>query len=466
MELQQLAFQLFPELLLTIFLVVVLGLELLGGLRNRHVAFGLAALLVLSDCFFVWQAPLTGYFFYQTLTRDLLAIGFQYIFAASALLTLWLAWADEELFQQKLSEELNAAGKKDEGYGEFIFVLLATLLALQLLAMAEQLILIFIALEMVAIGSYILVHFRFRPSAAEASFKYLLFGMTSSGIMLYGMSWWYGLSGGELTLQALAALPYSTMGLIAILLVFAGLLFKLSAVPFHFWTPDVYEGSAASVAAFLAVATKAGGLVVLWRIYALYVATWPFLEASIAVIAIFCFILGNSVALWQENNKRLLAYSSIAQTGFLLIAIIAGKTDVLLFYLWVYLLLSFGAFGLIQGAKAETIRDFSGHGRRLPVFGVTLFILMIGLTGLPPTAGFTAKFWLFAALWKQYDDHFIVLLLLVVAALSAVVSLFYYLKMPYFAFFRHTARPLRISSGILLPATGIAVLIIALLFGY
>ncbi|MEM6299550.1 MAG: proton-conducting transporter membrane subunit, partial [Bacteroidota bacterium] len=275
-----------------------------------------------------------------------------------------------------------------------------------------------------------------------------------------------GLSEGELTLQALAAMPYSTMGLIAILLVFAGLLFKLSAVPFHFWTPDVYEGSAPSVAAFLSVATKAGGLVVLWRIYALYAETWVFLEITVAVVAIFCFILGNSVALWQENNKRLLAYSSIAQTGFLLIGIITGKADVLLFYLWVYLLLSFGAFGLVQGAKAETIQDFSGLGRKIPLFGLALFILMIGLTGLPPTAGFTAKFWLFAALWESYDENFILLILLVVAALSAVVSLFYYLKMPYFAFFRHAESPIRVSREILLPALGIALLVVGLLFGY
>lgn len=428
-----------PELLFTAGIILLLLLEFLGVLRRRSLAFGIAAALILSYPVLLYGTALSEErVFHDSLQRDSRALMFQLIFSVSTLLTLIMAYADPYLFRQRVSDELAPTADKGKGYGEFLFVLLSTLLALQVLGMAQQLILIFVALEMIAIGSYVLVHFRFRAAAAEASLKYLLFGMLSSGLMLYGISWLYGLSG-ELTIQGLSTLNYSPMAFLALVLFAAGLFFKLSAPPFHFWAPDVYEGSPTSVAAFLSVATKAAGLIILMRLYTLFSA-WPFFQEFLIGIALLALIIGNTVALWQQGSKRMLAYSAVSHTGFLLIGVLAARTEVVLFYLWVYLLLNYGAFALVQvietATRSEKLQAFSGYGRRKPALGVALVILMLGLTGLPPTAGLTVKFWLFAALWDQYGGDPLWLTLLIVGVLSSVVGLFYYLKMPYYAFFR------------------------------
>lgn len=431
---------LIPELTLTLGLLLLLLLELFGLLKSRSITFGIA-LGVLAAHFLaleLWAAPGEP-LLYQSLQRDVLSIDFQRIFIVGTAITLLMSWLEPSLFRQRLSQELQSPQQQpDKGYGEFLFTLLASLLALQLLSMSQQLLLTFIALEMLALGSYILVHFRFAPETAEASFKYLLFGLLSSGLMLYGMSWLYGLSG-ALTYEVLSTLPYSRMGFIALILVLSGLFFKLSAPPFHFWAPDVYQASSVPVAAFLSVVTKSAGLLVLLRFYELF-AAWPFLQHWLIGAALIALLLGNTVALWQTSSKRLLAYSSVSHTGFLLMGVVASQPEVLVFYVWIYLFLNFGAFLLVQVIEKETGTDqltaFSGWGRRFPLFGTLLIVFMLGLTGLPPTAGLTAKFWLFAALWGQYQGDPFLLALLIVGVLSSVVGLFYYLKMPFYAFFR------------------------------
>ncbi|MGF1534763.1 MAG: NADH-quinone oxidoreductase subunit N [Bernardetiaceae bacterium] len=416
---------LLPELFLTGWLVLLLLLEVFGSFKRRRMAFGVALLGVSAYGLLLFY-PDMGKAFGGVLERDTLALGFQQVFVVSTLLTLVLAWADEGLFVGEL------------GFGEFVFVLSATLLALGILAMARELILVFVALEMVAIGGYVLVHFRFRDQAAEASLKYLLFGMVSSALMLYGFSWLYGLSG-SLLFNDLAGIQYSRMAFLAVVLVQVGLLFKLSAPPFHFWAPDVYEGSAASVAGFLSVGSKAGGLLVFVRFYALY-DSWEPLLYWVAILSGLALVVGNTAALWQTGSKRLMAYSSVSHTGFLLMAVLAENEGMLLFYLWVFLLLNFGVFALIQhiecGQGTDQLSAFSGWGRMYPLLGVGLVILMLGLAGLPPTAGLTAKFWLFAVFYERFADDPPMIVLLLVGVLSSVVGLFYYLKMPFYAFLR------------------------------
>jgi len=276
--------------------------------------------------------------------------------------------------------------------------------------------------------------------------KYILYGALSSGVMLYGISLLYGLTGATDLLGIRIALSGSSEAnapllLISGIMILVGFGYKISAVPFHFWTPDVYEGAPITVTAFLSVASKAAGFAMMIRFFVsttssqLGADTAAVLQSFewaklVAIISVLTMTLGNIVAIWQNNLKRLLAYSRIAHAGYMLMAVVVfsqnGMTAVLVYFV-VYLFMNLGAFYLVMliaGATgSEDIDSYKGLGHRAPLVGVAMVIFLISLTGLPPTAGFIGKLYVFAAL---LDAQWI--WLAVVGALNSVISLYYYIR--------------------------------------
>lgn len=332
-------------------------------------------------------------------------------------------------------------------------ILLATHLGLNLMAIATNWLMVFVSIEMVSLGSYLMVGYLAKEKLqAEAAMKYVLFGAACSAVMLYGLSFLYGFTGdlGFTTGVHIAGLTEAPplLVILALLLVFTGIGFKLSFVPFHFWTPDVYQGAPTPVTAFLSTAPKIAGIALLTRI--LY--AWP--TDSFAYQSLHLFILGSAVstmlvgnlaALRQRNVKRMMAYSSIGHTGFLLMAVLAYSTGdhaVLLFYLAVYTLMNLAVFLLADYIESRTgaahVDEYRGLGKTLPAAFVGFVILLVSLTGLPPTAGFVAKLLVFSTVFGQWQltGNIGLLILLIVGALTTVISLFYYFSIPLHAFLR------------------------------
>lgn len=334
---------------------------------------------------------------------------------------------------------------------EYYALLLSIALGCHLLLMSSNFIMIFLSFELISISSYVLVGYAFNKPGSEGSLKYFLFGAISSAVMLYGFSILYGITGTvdfsspeffhALTDQS------SPMVLIAGIMGAAGFLFKIAAAPMHPWAPDVYEAAPIRVIAFLSVAPKLAGIGILTKfLIAMHLSgqseyDW---QIIIAVIAIITITFGNFSALWQENPKRMMAYSSIAHSGFLLVGIAAFLPQgihFMLFYATVYLLMNFAVFiylSYFENQGIFSITHFAGRGKQFIWASVGLTIGLVALTGLPPTAGFTAKLFIFTALWEAYaiTHKTLLIWLLVFGLLNTVVSLFYYLKMPYFAFIK------------------------------
>ena len=335
----------------------------------------------------------------------------------------------------------------EKGWGDYFSILTAVLLGLNLMAMAGNLLMVFLSIEMVSICSYILVGYTTRDRLpAESAMKYVLFGAVCSAVMLYGISLLYGLTG---TLQLNAdfagrlASADSLVVSMAIFTTLAGFGFKLSMFPLHFWVPDVYEGSTNSVLAFLSTLPKAAGAGILIQfMHATYGFDW---ETWLAVISIITMTIGNFQALWQDNLKRMLAYSSIGHSGFLLMGLAAfsqtGEKAVF-YYLAIYTLANIGAFviiGLLAGIlHSENVTAYKGLGFKMPVVSVCFVILLMSLIGIPPVGGFVAKFLVFSAAYEAYaaNGNILFVLALIAGAVNTVVALFYYLKIPLYLFLR------------------------------
>lgn len=381
------------------------------------------------------------------------AAWFKVLLAIPGLLTVFVS------MQSRRLRELS------RGLGEYYLMVLAMMIGMYFLVMAQHLVLLVLALEMISLPSYVLTaYMRLQQKSAEASMKYVIYGSFSSGVLLYGLSWLYGMTGSLDPMApefaaGLAAAPLWSVSFVLVL-VLAGISFKIGAMPFHFWVPDVYEGSPYSVAAFFAVAPKAAGFAVLMRLLAALPleavpALGDVLALALAVMAIGSMVVGNLSALRQTNFRRMMAYSSIAQAGYLLAGVavlsVAGDTAVV-FYLTVYTFATYGAF-LISGWMAEQlgseeIDGLRGLAHKLPVLAVVLSLLMVALTGLPPTAGFIAKLQLFfAAVGALGGVRDVVLVALMVAILlNTVVSLFYYLRPAAVMVFKNPV--LKISPGL------------------
>lgn len=326
--------------------------------------------------------------------------------------------------------------------GEYYTLLLFSVAGMMLMAQAADLIIVFLALEMLSIPLYVLAAFA-RPNtdSEEAGLKYFLLGAFSGGFVVYGIVLVFGATAST-SLSAIvqsAASGTSNVLLLTIgaALILVGLGFKVAAVPFHMWTPDVYQGAPSSVTAFMAAGAKIAGFAALLRVFAL---AFPSLASNIApiiaVLSALTMIVGNVVAIAQTNIKRLLAYSSIAHAGYILMAFVPyGQSNVVstsvaagLFYLVSYALTNFGTWAVVialekSEGKGLEISDYAGLGRKYPALAAAMTVFMLSLTGIPPTLGFVGKFYLFsAAISGQYY------LLAIIGVVTSLISAYYYLR--------------------------------------
>jgi len=332
--------------------------------------------------------------------------------------------------------------------GEYYALLLFAGVGMLFMVSGNNLISIYVALELMALASYILAgYFKGEVKSTEAALKYFVLGAFSSGVLLYGLSLVYGLErvmGLPELAKILASAERSNLLMLGILLILAGLLFKIAAVPFHVWTPDVYEGSPTPVTAFFSVGPKIAAYGILARIF--YVA-FPKFHADwgliVAVVSAATMVLGNVAALLQTNVKRMLAYSSIANAGYALLGVLGFRTEWglwgILIYLLAYTFMNFGAFTLVillesKGYAGESISDFSGLAKRNMPAAIAMLLFLLSLAGIPPTAGFIGKYYLFAAAMKAGYAW-----LAVLAVAMSAVSLFYYFRIAAAMFFSEAA---------------------------
>ncbi|HEX9824187.1 MAG TPA: NADH-quinone oxidoreductase subunit N [Actinomycetota bacterium] len=342
--------------------------------------------------------------------------------------------------------------------GEYYFLLLSSVLGMLTIASSRDLLMLFISLELVSAPAFLIAGFRKRdPRSNEGALKFFLIGILSAAVMLYGMSLIYGVTG-TLALTKIAARlggADPALAIAGILFVVAGFGFKVSAVPFHFWAPDTYEGSPIPVAAFLSVASKAAGFAGLLQI--MFVGFAPLADRwtpMIGLLAILTMSIGNLIALQQRQVVRLLAYSSIAQAGYMLapIALVSAATSAgavatneqafaaAVLYILIYGVMNLGAFSVVIALSREApgtlVSDFAGLGRRNPTMAIAMMIFLLSLAGLPPLAGFWAKFFVVGATIEADKAY-----LGVAIFVNAVVSLFYYVMVGAQMFLRDAAEP-------------------------
>ncbi len=323
--------------------------------------------------------------------------------------------------------------------GEYYILLISATIGFSLMAASTDLIMVYVALETASISSYILAGFLTKnQKSSEAGMKYFVYGAFATGVMLYGMSLVYGLTG-ETNYYAIAnalesGIEAQAVLLVAAVAIVAGFGFKISVVPFHFWTPDVYEGAPTPFTAFVSTASKAAGFAIIIRLFTAGVLGVPSPTngwwAMLVAVAIVTMTLGNFVAIFQQNIKRLLAYSSIAQAGYALIGLITLSPEgssATMYYLLMYVFTNIAVFGgvvLVSNVTgSEKLEDFNGLSRRSPYLALVMMLALLSLGGIPPTAGFIGKFFLFkaavdAGLWW----------LALIGILNAFVALYYYLS--------------------------------------
>ena len=340
---------------------------------------------------------------------------------------------------------------KEYRKGEYFALLGIVTFGLFLMVSTIDLIMLYISIEIVSIMSFVLAgYLKQNTRSNEAALKYVVYGAFSSGVMLFGLSYIYGLTGSTnyfLIAKEISQLEQSAnpVLLISVIMVLAGLGYKVSAVPFHFWTPDVYEGSPTTITAFLSVAPKAGAFALMIRFfnqvfadggamtgldnYSVTLIPWANILSLLAVVTM---TLGNVVAIQQNNIKRMLAYSSIAHAGYMMLALPAMSGDsiqAIMLYIVMYLFMNLGAFFVVITIKnntgGETFDDYRGLGWEMPLIGVAMTIFMVSLTGLPPSAGFVGKFYIFASLIKAGEEFY---WLVIAGGINSVISLYYYFR--------------------------------------
>ena len=429
-----------PELVLVVFAILVILLDL--GIRQKAMLakVSLAGLVIAGGASLAMWGGSYPTLFNNMLAVDNFALFFKLLFLGIAFLVI-LASADY-------------VAKFDRFQGEYYALILLSTLGMMLMAATTDLISIYIALELTSISLYVLVGFLKDRKSTEASLKYLLLGAVASAVLLYGMALIFGVTGqtqlGEIAqvIQAMspAALVASPALLLGIVLLIAGFGFKIAAVPFQMWVPDVYEGAPTSITAYLSVGSKAAGFAIILRVFisafvtdgGINVANWGMIFAGLAVISM---IIGNVAAIPQTNIKRMLGYSSIAQAGYLMVGLAAirvlpswssvfvdqsGQGSVM-FFLASYVLTNLGAFTAIiiisSKINSDEIADYAGMFKRAPVLALALTLCLISLIGMPPAAGFMAKFYIFGAAAKSD-----LLWLVVIAVLNSVISAYYYLR--------------------------------------
>ncbi len=360
--------------------------------------------------------------------------------------------------------------------GEYYSLMLFSTLGMMIMASAGNLIVLYLGLELMALSTYILTGFlRYEIRSNEAALKYFLLGAFASAFLLYGISLTYGLTGttdlkGIATYLINNRIETNPALVFSMLLLIVAMSFKIAAVPFHMWAPDVYEGAPTPITAFMSVGPKAAGFAILGRVFTMafgiYSVEWT---TVIIPIAILTMAVGNILAISQTNIKRMLAYSSIAHAGYALIGIIAGGENgisSMMNYLFIYAFMNIGAFAIVtilksEGFAGEDLSDYEGLAKTHPLASALMLIFMFSLTGIPPTAGFIGKFYLFmSAINAEYTW------LAIVAVIFSAISAFFYLRVVMYMYMREpkgevtlsTSMPLSIAIAI----TSLAVLIIGI----
>lgn len=423
-----------PELALTAGILVVTLADAFLSVRARATVCRWATILTLAAALVLsaGQRGWSGEIFSGMLVVDPTAVFFKVLLVGASLLVL-------------LSFRLHAAREMAGlGLGEFHTLLLCVTLSMLLLAGSNDLAMLYLSLEMVSVTSYVMVaYLKGDRLSNEASLKYILFGAVSTGAMLYGLSLLYGMVGSTglpavRGYLAAGATGNVMMVYIVALLVVAGLGFKTAAVPFHFWCPDVYQGAATPVTAFLSVAPKAAGFAIMLRVFSPELmppggwaggVDWAML---LALLSVLTMTVGNVAALTQTNMKRLLAYSSIAHAGYVLMGVVAfSATGVrsILVYLLAYLFMNVGAFLVVTLVHNQDgtfdLRDYPGLYRRQPFLTVAMAVFLLSLMGIPPLVGFMGKLYVFSAIVERGPAYW---WFAVVGALNAAIAAYYYAR--------------------------------------
>ena len=417
-----------PEIVLSIFGILAMMVDpvLPPHSSNRRIGvfalFGVLAGLIAT----AYQAEYHGDAFFDMVRVDAFSVFFHVVILLIALVVVLSSFDYLEV------QRIRA--------GEYYALILFAAVGMMLMTSAIELVLIFIALEISSISTYILAGFRRRAAeSAESSLKYFLLGSFATAFFLYGVAMVFGATGTTNVYRIAAVLTtqHSVVVYLAVALMFVGLGFKVASAPFHVWTPDVYEGAPAPVVGFMSTGPKAAAFAVLLRVlFATGAPGWFWL---VWISAVLSMTIGNIGALVQNNVKRLLAYSSIAHAGYLLVAFAAARTtgiSAAIFYAASYAAMNVGAFAIVahlsgRGERYVTLEDYSGLGRRSPLIAAMLTIFLISLIGIPITGGFFAKFYVFSAALQSN-----LVGLTIIGVINSAIAAYYYLRVLVYMYMR------------------------------
>jgi NADH-quinone oxidoreductase subunit N len=442
-------FVLVPAVMLALFGCAILLFDFLVFPDPRHRKY-LLCFLILGEGFAgfgLWKQQsnlATGVIeaFHGSLVADGFSIFFNWIFIAATLIVAIVSYKYLEI--------------EGEHHAEYYSLMMFAQCGMFFLAAGTDLVTLFIGLELMALSFYVMVGFlRTSKRSNEAAMKYLLLGAFSSGFLAYGFSVMYGISGStrltEIAAHMEARGPFDPLVLLALATTSVGLLFKISAVPFHMWAPDAYEGAPTTVTAYLSVASKAASIAFLLRIFLGPLASakeaW---EPILAFVAVATMTVGNLAAINQSNIKRLLAYSSISHAGYMLLGLIAGnETGIkgVAVYVMVYTFMNLGAFLVLvalrrKGIIGEDMDDIAGLMHKSPGYAMLMLIFLLSLAGIPPTAGFLGKYYIFLSLIETH--HYT---LAVIGTLYVAVAIYYYFRIVRSMFVRESAEPAPLSTS-------------------
>ncbi len=468
-----------PMILLSLFALGILMIDLMLPREWKRlnaytalvgIGFAAAALVKLQRAHFADGSSLVGSFGLQgSMRMDAFAVYFSYLFLAGAFVAVLMSIKYLEI--------------EEEDHGEFYALMLFSVVGMMCMASGYDLVLLFIGLELMAIPTYVLVGFLRRDRRSnEAALKYMLLGAFSSGIFAYGLSLLYGMSGSTnlvVISQALAArmaiAPRDPIAVVALVTVITGLLFKVAAFPFHMWAPDAYEGAPTSITGFMSVAAKSAAWALLLRIVLIgFPALRPMYVPLLVFVAIATMTVGNLTAISQNNMKRLLAYSSIAHVGYMLLGLVAGTSQGvsatgvkgIMIYLLVYTFMNLGCFAVITSLRrrdiiGDEIDDIAGLFFKAPTEAMLLLVFLLSLAGIPPLAGFWGKYFIFLSLIET--GHY---WLAILGVGYSVISLYYYARIFNAAFMRKPMDQEAVakspSMSLALAITGVATLVIGL----
>ncbi|MDP3016765.1 MAG: NADH-quinone oxidoreductase subunit N, partial [Deltaproteobacteria bacterium] len=427
-----------PEIIIAAFGFLVLLVDVFAPKVEKKGYLGVLSLIGVVIAFF-YTLPLVGSDktgFEGMFTSDGFAIFFKITILIIAFLTLLIS--------------MGYASREGIGFGEYYALILFATLGMMLMAAGTHLIVIFLGLETMSISIYILAGMlREDRRSVESAFKYFLLGAFATGFLLYGIAFLYGATG-SLYLKDIASYIVSKklldnpMLLMSLAFLTIGFGFKIASVPFHMWTPDVYEGAPTSITAFMATGVKAAGFSALIRVFFTALPEFrPDWTSIMWLIAVATMTVGNIIAISQNNIKRMLAYSSIAHAGYILVAFVAGNksgTSGILFYLMAYAFMNLGAFTcvILLGKKGEEnllITDYAGVGFKYPLLAASMTIFLLSMAGIPPLGGFMAKLYIFSA---AVEAKFYWLAIL--GVLNSAISVYYYLRVTVLMYFRESER--------------------------